>query len=173
MAVIFPDADLNVFDYNRVVKDLNGNSSEEFIQKVEAAGFAVEAKGEDEYRPEAKHTFGMYLDGQWYLLTAATSIMSDDPVEGLDVSVLQNHLLKPILGIDDPRTDNRIDFVGGIRGLSELEKRVAEDMTVAFSMYPTSIEELLQVADAGLLMPPKSTWFEPKLRSGLFIHSLT
>ena len=123
--------------------------------------------------PSEKGTFGMYLSGSWYLLKADTSLLVTDPVEGLDVSILQNHLLAPILGIGDPRTDKRIDFVGGIRGLAELEKRVSEDMQIAFSMYPTSIDELLKVADAGLLMPPKSTWFEPKLRSGLFIHSLT
>ncbi len=171
LSVLFPDDQLAILPYNRVVKDLKGASREEFLAAVEKAGFSVSAK-DAPFSPSAKGTFGMYLDGQWYLLTADASLMSDDPVEGLDVSVLQNHLLNPILGIEDPRVDNRIDFVGGIRGLSELEKRVAEDMTVAFSMYPTSIEELLQVADAGLLMPPKSTWFEPKLRSGLFIHSL-
>ena len=115
----------------------------------------------------------MYLDGNWYLLSAGEEMLSQDPVKGLDVSILQDHLLQPILNIQDPRTDKRIDFVGGIRGLGELERRVREDMTVAFSMYPTSIEELLSVADAGLLMPPKSTWFEPKLRSGLFLHSLS
>ena len=141
------------------------------VRAVEDAGFKVTLE-KAPVSPKEKGTFGMYLDGNWYLLTADASLMSDDPVEGLDVSVLQNALLKPILGIEDPRTDNRIDFVGGIRGLAELEKRVSEDMTVAFSMYPTSITELLSVADAGLLMPPKSTWFEPKLRSGLFIHSL-
>ena len=115
----------------------------------------------------------MFLDETWYCLKAKKECLSDDPVEGLDVSILQNYLLGPILGIGDPRTDKRIDFIGGIRGLKELERRVNEDMTVAFSMYPTSIEELLQVADAGRLMPPKSTWFEPKLRSGLFIHRLS
>ncbi|MBR5799164.1 MAG: DUF1015 domain-containing protein [Lachnospiraceae bacterium] len=171
LSVLFPDDQLAILPYNRVVKDLKGASKEEFLAAVEKAGFAVAAQ-DTPVSPCEKGTFGMYLDGQWYLLTAAASLRSDDPVEGLDVSVLQNHLLNPILGIEDPRVDNRIDFVGGIRGLAELEKRVAEDMTVAFSMYPTSIEELLSVADAGLLMPPKSTWFEPKLRSGLFIHSL-
>lgn len=171
LSVLFPDDQLAILPYNRVVKDLKGASKEEFLAAVEKAGFAVAAQ-DTPVSPCEKGTFGMYLDGQWYLLTAAASLKSDDPVEGLDVSVLQNHLLNPILGIEDPRVDNRIDFVGGIRGLAELEKRVAEDMTVAFSMYPTSIEELLSVADAGLLMPPKSTWFEPKLRSGLFIHSL-
>ena len=115
----------------------------------------------------------MFLDGQWYELLAKDEIKSDDPVDGLDVSVLQNHLLAPILGIGDPRVDKRVDFIGGIRGLGELERRCNADMTVAFSMYPTSIQELFDVADAGLLMPPKSTWFEPKLRSGLFIHRLS
>ena len=115
----------------------------------------------------------MYLDGQWYRLEAKPEILRQDPVKGLDVSVLQDYLLGPVLGIGDPRTDKRIDFIGGIRGLKELEKRTKEDMTVAFSMYATSIQELLNVADAGLLMPPKSTWFEPKLRSGLFIHLLS
>ena len=114
----------------------------------------------------------MYLEGTWYQLTAGEAVRSQDPVKGLDVSILQDALLGPVLGIGDPRTDKRIDFIGGIRGLKELERRVNEDMAVAFSMYPTSIQELLDVADAGLLMPPKSTWFEPKLRSGLFIHTL-
>lgn len=123
--------------------------------------------------PVQKGTFGMYLDGTWYVLKILPQYRSADPVKGLDVSILQDHLLAPVLGIGDPRTDKRIDFIGGIRGLKELERRVGEDMEVAFSMYPTSIEELLSVADAGLLMPPKSTWFEPKLRSGLFIHRLS
>lgn len=171
LSVLFPDDQLAILPYNRVVKDLNGLSKEDFLTTVEKAGFTV-AIEKAPVSPKEKGTFGMYLDGNWYLLTADEALKSDDPVEGLDVSVLQNALLKPILGIEDPRTDNRIDFVGGIRGLAELEKRVSEDMTVAFSMYPTSITELLLVADAGLLMPPKSTWFEPKLRSGLFIHSL-
>ena len=122
--------------------------------------------------PEEKGTFGMYLHGNWYLLVAKEALLSEDPIKGLDVSVLQDHLLAPILGIRDPRTDKRIDFVGGIRGLQELERRASSDMEIAFSMYPTSMQELFQVADAGLLMPPKSTWFEPKLRSGLFLHSL-
>lgn len=171
LSVLFPDDQLAILPYNRVVKDLNGFTKEDFLTAVEKAGFQVTLE-KAPVSPKEKGTFGMYLDGNWYLLTADDSLLNDDPVEGLDVSVLQNHLLKPILGIEDPRTDNRIDFVGGIRGLAELEKRVSEDMTVAFSMYPTSIAELLSVADAGLLMPPKSTWFEPKLRSGLFIHSL-
>lgn len=172
LSVLFPDDQLYIMPYNRVVKDLNGLSEEEFIKAVEAAGFTIE-KQDAQVMPDKKGTFGMYLSGNWYLLTAADSLKSDDPVEGLDVSILQDYLLKPILNIQDPRTDKRIDFVGGIRGLNELERRVAGDMTVAFSMYATSITELLSVADAGLLMPPKSTWFEPKLRSGLFLHKLT
>lgn len=171
LSVLFPDDQLAILPYNRAVKDLNGLSAEAFLAAVEKAGFQVTVE-KAPVSPKEKGTFGMYLHGNWYLLSADKALMSDDPVDGLDVSVLQNGLLKPILGIEDPRTDNRIDFIGGIRGLAELEKRVNEDMTVAFSMYPTSITELLSVADAGRLMPPKSTWFEPKLRSGLFIHSL-
>lgn len=172
LSVLFPDDQLAILPYNRVVTDLNGQSKEAFLDAVQKAGFQI-ALADAPVAPSAKGTFGMFLDEQWYLLTADTSLLSTHPVDGLDVSILQNNLLGPILGIGDPRIDKRIDFVGGIRGLSELEKRVSEDMTVAFSMYPTSIEELLEVADAGLLMPPKSTWFEPKLRSGLFLHSLT
>jgi len=171
MAVVFPDSDLKIFDYNRVVKDLNGLNAEEFIEKVKAAGFDV-CKQDGIYRPEAKGIFGMYLEGNWYKLTTSKSIIPDDVIGSLDVSVLQNNLLNPILGIEDPRTDKRIDFVGGIRGLKELEKRVAEDMTVAFAVHPVGIEDLLRVSDNGLVMPPKSTWFEPKLGSGLFLHEL-
>ena len=173
LSVLFPDDQLAILPYNRVVKDLNGYSKEDFIKAVEAAGFHVSCMEKEPVSPKEKSSFGMFLEGNWYLLKADESLLSSDPVEGLDVSVLQNHLLAPILGIGDPRIDKRIDFVGGIRGLAELEKRVSEDMKIAFSMYPTSIDELLDVADAGLLMPPKSTWFEPKLRSGLFIHSLS
>lgn len=172
LSVLFPDDQLYIMPYNRVVKDLNGFSQAEFMDAVQKAGFQIENKGQSPVSPSQKGSFGMYLSGNWYLLTASTDLLSSDPVEGLDVSILQNHLLGPVLNIQDPRTDKRIDFVGGIRGLAELEKRVAEDMTVAFSMYATSIDELLSVADAGLLMPPKSTWFEPKLRSGLFLHKL-
>lgn len=172
LSVLFPDEELFIMPYNRVVKDLNGNSKEEFLDKVSNC-YDVKCVGAEAYGPEVKGKVGMYLDGQWYELTAKDEIQSDDPVEGLDVSVLQNHILSPILGIGDPRVDKRIDFIGGIRGLKELERRCSLDMTVAFSMYPTSIEELFDVADAGLLMPPKSTWFEPKLRSGLFIHKLS
>ncbi len=170
LSVLFPHNQLKILPYNRVVRDLNGYSKEEFMNKVSQC-FDIEEVSEA-FQPVDKCTFGMYLDHTWYKLTARDEIKSDDPVAGLDVSVLQDNLLNPILGIEDPRVDKRIDFVGGIRGLSELERRVAEDMTVAFSMYPTSIEELFDVADAGLLMPPKSTWFEPKLRSGIFIHKL-
>lgn len=172
LSVLFPDDQLSILPYNRVVKDLNGYTIEDFLKAVETAGFRISPMEKEPVSPSEKGTFGMYLSGSWYLLKADTSLLVPDPVEGLDVSILQNHLLAPILGIGDPRTDKRIDFVGGIRGLAELEKRVSEDMQIAFSMYPTSIDELLKVADAGLLMPPKSTWFEPKLRSGLFIHSL-
>lgn len=172
LSVLFPDDQLYIMPYNRVVKDLAGMKKEEFLEAVRKAGFTVSYLGDTPFAPEEKGTFGMYLNDGWYQLTADKSLVVDDPVEGLDVSILQNNLLRPILKIADPRTDKRIDFVGGIRGLKELEKRVSEDCTVAFSMYATSIQELLDVADAGLLMPPKSTWFEPKLRSGLFIHRL-
>lgn len=171
LSVIFPDEELRILDYNRVVKDLNGMDVATFLTRIEEY-FAVEKKGQSPYRPTEKGTFGMYLEDEWYSLVAKEEIKSEDAVEGLDVSLLQNYLLDPILGIMDPKTDKRIDFVGGIRGLGELERRVHTDMKVAFSMYPTSIAELFAVADAGRLMPPKSTWFEPKLRSGLFLHEI-
>lgn len=171
LSVLFPDEQLRILPYNRVVKDLNGLTKEEFLQRI-SKDFEVREIGEKAYAPAGKGEFGMYLEGTWYQLTAGEAVRSQDPVKGLDVSILQDALLGPVLGIGDPRTDKRIDFIGGIRGLKELERRVIEDMAVAFSMYPTSIQELLDVADAGLLMPPKSTWFEPKLRSGLFIHTL-
>ena len=171
LSVLFPDEQLRILPYNRVVKDLNGLTKEEFLQRI-SKDFEVREIGEKAYAPAGKGEFGMYLEGTWYQLTAGEAVRSQDPVNGLDVSILQDALLGPVLGIGDPRTDKRIDFIGGIRGLKELERRVNEDMAVAFSMYPTSIQELLDVADAGLLMPPKSTWFEPKLRSGLFIHTL-
>lgn len=170
LSVLFPDEQLMIMDYNRVVKDLNGHSKEEFLGMIREK-FDVRTSDEP-VAPSRKGEVGMYLDGGWYVLNAHPDIQSDDPVDGLDVAVLQNNVLTPILGIEDPRTDRRIDFVGGIRGLSELERRVSEGMAVAFSMYPTSIGELFAVADAGLLMPPKSTWFEPKLRSGIFIHRI-
>lgn len=171
LSVLFPDEELHIMDYNRVVKDLNGLSREAFLQKVETC-FTVERRGNIACRPAQKGCFGMYLEGEWYCLTAKPEIMSGDAVKGLDVSLLQDNLLDPILGIRDPKSDGRIDFVGGIRGMEELERRVRTDMKVAFALYPTSIGELFAVADAGLLMPPKSTWFEPKLRSGLFLHEL-
>ena len=170
LSVLFPDEELMILPYNRVVKDLNGYTQEEFFNKIKEK-FDI-AESDKQVSPDKKGTFGMYLGGKWYKLTAHKDIMSDDPVDGLDVAVLQDNLLAPVLGIGDPKTDKRIDFVGGIRGLSELEKRCREDCVVAFSMYATSIAELFAVADAGKLMPPKSTWFEPKLRSGLFIHRI-
>lgn len=170
LAVLFPDEELMIMPYNRVVKDLNGYNTDEFIKKI-SEKFEVEKK-KTEVMPDKKAVFGMYLDGEWYKLTAKEEILSDDPVDGLDVAILQNNLLEPVLGIKDPKTDKRIDFVGGIRGLSELERRCHKDCVLAFSMYPTSIAELFLVADAKRLMPPKSTWFEPKLRSGLFIHRI-
>lgn len=172
LSVIFPDNQLKIMDYNRVVKDLNGLSVEQFIEKIREKAKVKEMS--DEYRPEKIHTVGMYLDGKWYSLEFKEELTNtDDPVAALDVSIMQNEILNPILGIGDPRTDKRIDFIGGIRGLSELVKRVdSGEMKVAFAMYPTSIDELMAIADAGKVMPPKSTWFEPKLRSGIFIHSL-
>ena len=172
MAVIFPDSHLKVFDYNRVVKDLFGNTVQGFLIKVREAGFRVEEAPTSPYRPEEKHTFGMYLDETWYKLTAREEIISTDIVDSLDVAILQDHLLAPILGIEDPRMDNRIDFIGGIRGLEELERRVSQDMQVAFAVHPVDISNLMAVSDQGKVMPPKSTWFEPKLGSGLFLHRL-
>ena len=173
LSVLFPDDQLYIMPYNRAVRDLNGLTPKDFLSAIGRAGFTVEYKGKEQVSPVQKGTFGMYLSEGWYLLTAHEKLHSPDPVKGLDVSILQENLLAPVLGIQDPRTDKRIDFVGGIRGLGELERRVSEDMTAAFSMCATSISELLSVADAGFLMPPKSTWFEPKLRSGLFIHRLS
>lgn len=173
LSVIFPCNELKIMDYNRVIADLNGLSAEEFIAKI-SEKFTVEKIGEDPYAPKERHTFGMFLDSCWYCISAKEKFINEnDPVECLDVSILQNNLISPVLGIDDPRTDKRIDFVGGIRGLSELERRVNEGMRIAFSMYPTSLSELMNIADAGKVMPPKSTWFEPKLLSGLFIHRLS
>lgn len=171
LSVLFPSDELMILPYNRVVKDLKGLSVDEFLEAVSGC-FSIRKAGGEPVYPEGKGRFGMYLDHTWYELRIKEGLTPEDPVGALDVSLLQNYLLTPVLGIENPRTDKRIDFVGGIRGLKELERRVNEDMRVAFSMYPTSMEELLSVADAGLLMPPKSTWFEPKLRSGLFIHRL-
>lgn len=173
LSVLFPHDQLMIMPYNRAIKDLNGFSREEFLKKLQD-NFEVEYLGTVPFTPQRKGTFGMYLKDGWYQLNAKEKLLSiTDPVASLDVSLLQDYLLHPVLGIEDPRIDKRIDFIGGIRGLQELERRVSEDMMVAFSMYPTSIVELFQVSDAGKLMPPKSTWFEPKLRSGLFIHQLS
>ncbi len=171
LSVNFPSSQLEILDYNRVVSGLNGLSKEEYLERVREH-FDIAGSQAEPFKPQHKGSIGMFVDGQWYALEVKDELKSDDPVAGLDVSILQNYLLDPILGIKDPRTDKRIDFVGGIRGLAELERRVATDMTVGFGMYPTSIEELFAVADAGLLMPPKSTWFEPKPRSGIFIHRI-
>lgn len=170
LSVLFPDDELLIMDYNRVMKDLNGFTKEEFLSKV-AEKCEVESS-DIPVSPRQKGEMGMYLENQWYRLTAKPEYCLKDPVEGLDVSLLQREILRPYLAIEDPKTDARIGFVGGIRGLEELERRVHTDCKVAFSMYPTSIEELFEVADADMLMPPKSTWFEPKLRSGIFIHAL-
>ncbi len=173
LSVLFPSNELEIMDYNRVIKDLNGCTTEQFFGKVSAKFDIETAPVGKPYKPVEKHSFGMLLDGKWYILTAkCTSFDITDPVARLDVSILQNNLITPVLGIEDPRTDKRIDFVGGIRGLSELERRVNSDMTLAFSMYPTTLDDLMDIADAGKIMPPKSTWFEPKLLSGLFIHKL-
>lgn len=171
LSVIFPDNQMQILDYNRVVTDLNGLQPAEFLAKV-AEGFAVELH-DGPVKPTSNGEFGMYLAGQWYQLKIHAGLISDDPVASLDVSLLADHLIEPILGIGDPRRDKRIDFVGGIRGLAELEKRVnSGEMAVAFALYPTRIEQLMQVADAGEVMPPKSTWFEPKLADGLVSHLL-
>ncbi|MGG7079433.1 DUF1015 domain-containing protein [Clostridium sardiniense] len=173
LAVAFPDQDLYVMDYNRVVKDLGELSKDEFIDKVSENFEISKYQGENGYKPTKKHTFGMYLDNEWFILEAKKdSFDENDPIERLDVSILQKNLLEKVLNIKDVRTSDRIDFIGGIRGIKELERRVQEDMRVAFSMYPTDIHDVMDVADINKVMPPKSTWFEPKLRSGLFIHKL-
>lgn len=173
LSVIFPDNQLYIMDYNRVVKDMHGNSIEDFLKKV-SENFDVEVHSTTEgYKPNKLHNFGMYVNGTWYNLTAKEGTFNEgDPVKSLDVAILQDNLLNPILGIGDPRKDKRIDFVGGIRGLEELSRRVDEGEAVAFSMFPTSIEQLMAIADADEVMPPKSTWFEPKLRSGVITHLL-
>lgn len=171
LSVLFPDDQLMIMDYNRVVKDLNGLDEKGFLENI-SESFFVEEKGKTPYRPEKKGCFGMYFGDNWYCLRVKDRPQEKNPEKMLDVAVLQDKLLAPVLGIQNPKTDKRIDFVGGIRGLEELERRVHTDAAVAFAMYPTSISELFAVADAGRLMPPKSTWFEPKLRSGLFIHKI-
>jgi len=168
LSVLFPESELKILPYNRVVKDLNGLTKDEFFDKVNDIADIIPS--DIPVSPQEKGTIGMYIDNKWYTLKIHDDYKSDDPVKGLDVSILQDYILGPVLGIDDPRVDKRIAFIGGIRGLEELERRCSTDMELAFSMYPTSIDELFNVADAGLLMPPKSTWFEPKLRSGIFIH---
>ena len=169
LSVLFPDNELMIMDYNRVMHDKNGMSLDEIINKA-SEYFEIKEYGTDAYKPASKGTFGMYADKKWYELKIKDEFKSDDPVDGLDVSILQKYMLDGLLGIKDPKTDKRIEFVGGIRGLKELETRADKYDGLAFSMYPTSIGELFAVADAGRLMPPKSTWFEPKLRSGIFIH---
>lgn len=174
MSVIFPDEDLFVMDYNRVVKDLNGFTADALMEKIQEK-FILNPVSEMgiPYRPQQKHEFAMLLKGKWYSLIAKEGTYDvNDPVNSLDAAILQNNLLAPLLNIDNPRTNERIDFVGGIRGLEELERRVNKDMEIAFALYPVTIEDLMNVADSGMVMPPKSTWFEPKLRSGLFVHSL-
>ena len=173
MAVCFPANQLTIIDYNRVVKDLNGLSAEEFLAAVEK-NFIVEEKGAEIYKPEALHNFSLYLEGKWYSLTAKEGTYDDnDPIGVLDVTISSNLILDEILGIKDLRSDKRIDFVGGIRGLGELKKRVdSGEMKVALALYPVSMKQLMDIADSGNIMPPKTTWFEPKLRSGLIIHKL-
>ncbi len=173
MAVHFPDNQLNIIDYNRVVKDLNGLTSDELLAKLNDV-FVVECMGEEEYRPSQLHEFSMYLEGKWYKLNAKEGTYNDnDPIGVLDVTILSNHVLDKMLGIEDLRRSTRIDFIGGIRGLGELKKRVdSGNMKVAFALYPVSMQQLIDIADTGNIMPPKTTWFEPKLRSGLVIHKL-
>ncbi len=173
LAVCFPAFDLEIMDYNRLIKDLNGHSREDFLTAAKQTGFRITPITGPVHKPRAKGSFAMYLSGQWYSLQSLPGFETGDPIADLDVSILQDHILKPILGILDPRTDPRIDFAGGIRGLRELERRVdGGSAAVAFALCPVSMEELLKAADAGKMMPPKSTWFEPKLASGLFVHAL-
>ena len=170
LTTLFPASHLYIMDYNRAVKDLNQLSPDEFLQNI-GKDFNIEKANQNEVKPGALHQFGMYLDKNWYLLTAKEGTYSPDPIGVLDVTILQNNILSKILGVGDPRTDNRIDFIGGIRGLGELAKKVdSGEMAVAFSLFPVSIEQLFDIADSGNVMPPKSTWFEPKLRDGLLTH---
>ena len=172
LAVYFRSDDLAIMDYNRLIADYNGKTKDELLNEI-SEKFDIEKK-DATYHPEMKHTFGMYIGKEWYKLTAKNGIFDEnDPVDRLDVSILQKNVISPVFGIDDPRTDKRIDFVGGIRGLGELERRCSIDMQIAFSMYPTTLDDLMDIADAQKIMPPKSTWFEPKLLSGLFIHKLS
>jgi uncharacterized protein (DUF1015 family) len=170
LTTLFPANELQIMDYNRVVKDLNNLSAEEFIENI-GKEFDVEKTSENEVKPKSLHQFGVYLNGSWYALTAKEGTYTIDPIGVLDVSILQNNILDKILAIKDQRTDTRIDFIGGIRGLSELVKKVdSGEAAVAFSLYPVSIQQLFDIADSGNVMPPKSTWFEPKLRDGLLTH---
>jgi len=173
LAVHFPDNQLTIIDYNRVVKDLNGMKPQEFVETLKES-FEVKELGKDIYKPDKLHNFGMYLEGRWYSLTAKDETYNDDdPIGVLDVTILSDHVLGPLLGIEDLRRSQRIDFVGGIRGLEELSKRVdSGEMKVAFALYPVSMKQLINIADSGNIMPPKTTWFEPKLRSGLVVHKL-
>ena len=173
LSIIYPDTELKVFDYNRTVKDLNGLSEEEFFSKVEESFYLSKSESNKPVTPKKKHEFGMYMNKQWFILRAKDgSFDESNPIDSLDVSILQNNLLNPILGISDPTKSERIEFIGGIRGLKELENRADNDMKVSFSMYATTIDDIMNVADSGKTMPPKSTWFEPKPRSGIFIHKL-
>lgn len=173
LSIIYPDTELKVFDYNRTVKDLNGLSEEEFFSKVEESFYLSKSESNKPVSPKNKHEFGMYMNKQWFILRAKDgSFDESNPIDSLDVSILQNNLLNPILGISDSTKSERIEFIGGIRGLKELENRADTDMKVSFSMYATTIDDIMNVADSGKTMPPKSTWFEPKPRSGIFIHKL-
>lgn len=171
LSVLFADEELMIMDYNRVIKDLNGMTPQQFVEAVQKV-YDIVSQGAECQKPSHKGQIAMLVEDTWYLCEVKKEYTSEDPVAGLDVAILQNNVLAPVLGIDDPKTDKRIDFVGGIRGIIELERRVKTDCKAAFAMYPTSIHELFNVADANMLMPPKSTWFEPKLRSGLFIHTI-
>jgi uncharacterized protein (DUF1015 family) len=172
LSVLFPDNQMMILDYNRVITDLNGLSTEDFLSAIDGS-FTV-SKSDSQFKPQKPTEFGMYVDGQWYQLSINPELIpTDDPVAQLDVSLLANNLIDPVLGISDPRRDKRIDFVGGIRGLDELERRVnSGEMAIAFALYPTTMDQLMSVADANEVMPPKSTWFEPKLADGLVSHLL-
>ncbi|MDE6366859.1 MAG: DUF1015 family protein, partial [Muribaculaceae bacterium] len=173
LAVAFPASHLRIIDYNRLMRDLNGMTAAEFLNKLEA-NFVVEDKGEEIYQPSGLHNFSLYLEGHWYALTARTGTYDDsDPIGILDVTISSNLILRDLLGIEDLRTSKRVDFVGGIRGLGELKRRVdSGEMVAALALYPVSMKQLMDIADTGNIMPPKTTWFEPKLRSGLIVHSL-
>jgi len=170
LTTLFPSGQLYIMDYNRLVKDLNGHSDESFLAVIQDK-FELVKTGNSAVQPSKLHEFGIYLSGTWYKASAKAGTFTTDPIGILDVTILQNNLLEPVLNITDPRTDTRIDFVGGIRGLGELEKRVnSGEMKVAFSLFPVTIDQLFDIADSGNVMPPKSTWFEPKLRDGLLTH---